>query len=265
MEQAQKGEEFIEAVERIGKNCGGKLDWNLTNAMLTVVDVEMEAAISVAKTKLNEKRNLIGLCIGAGGMFSILPEADFDTFLLVDQNAAVVNFNKLLGKLLRSEIKDPLKYLLTRILQREDCPETMINELREERMYAIIKLLLEEDEQRLGRFHWSKPQRRSIVRERLQETAIGYILADITAEKFGQVLAETLARQGRTIDFLNLTNVHEDNWINGDMAFLRKWPISPNAVVMFSSHKQVGPNHYPKSEIVFSLDEYLKRVNEDRS
>lgn len=244
-------------------NGEGELDWNLTDGMLAINDTHMAEAVDQIKEKVGHGKEMTGICIGSGGMLSLLPEFRFNSFVMVDKNAAVINFNKLLDRLISSDVEDPLGHLLTILAKRGESEDTMINELREENMLSLVKFLLEEEADSLGKYHWSRRERRQVTRDALRRTPVDYIWADIAAKQFGRSLAEVFAKADQKIDFLNMTNVHI--WIDGGMSFLKSWPIAAEPIILFSSHRNVGLGSYPKVEIAFSLDQYLEKTGDGKT
>lgn len=200
------------------------------------------------KANLAEKYGGIGVFVGSGGLFSLLPDLPLDVAVLVDIDPSILKFHRMLEqKILESGSPEEVKsWLASEEIARE---------------YPVINQLLDEAD-KFGELHWTNPARFQKVQNALRKRHVVYIAADVVNEEFGQALTHVADTYDEKIRFANFTNVH--SYVSsGAMGILSTWPFDKNAAIIYSSKKDVELGHFSKMYLVNSAQEYIEEANKD--
>jgi len=177
----------------------------------------------------------VGLVIGSGGIFSLLPEMKpIKAVIVVDNDKLVLEFNKFLSKQILSG--EGVREIFIAILHSMYSSKDWLNHR------PPVEDLLSERE-KYGVFHWTNENRLEEVRSALRNIPLVFVAADLRHKSFVAELKRTIFNQsGLGISFANFTNVHE--WVlgtpfNGNpfdytMDYLSVLPWFPNTPILYS-------------------------------
>ena len=211
---------------------------------------------------LKSKHGGIGIFIGSGGVFSMLPDLLISKTLIVDNNPAVHEYSRMIeSSIIESktpgEVWDQLnnpklgdKFKISKDLRKE------------EYMTEINLGLVNREAEQYGKDHWTDPSRFNFVKAALIENPPVYLIADVTNSAFEAKLQEVSNKLEAKIVVANFSNVHQ--WIDPKTrGFMEKWPFNDDPVILFSNHKGQMTGDYPKMQIVRSVHDYISEAKQD--
>lgn len=211
------------------------------------------------KEVLVGKQGEFALLIGSGGVLSILPDLPTNTVLVVDKNPAVLEYNQMVQTLvLESDSPEEVWEKLSG-LNLEDRFQ-VVKDIRSERYREEINLaLINKEAREYGDYHWTSPDRFHQVKEALKRKDIVYVSADVVDEGFSQALQELAKKYNTAITFANFSNLH--SWLEPKtMEFIKNWPFSKNAAILYSCHKGALLGDYPRMHIAQNPEEYIRET-----
>lgn len=218
--------------------------------------------------KIRERRQQapggLGLVIGSGGIFSLLPHLDLDGVIIADRNPAVLSVAKLTGACIAASdtpeaaVDKLFGYLpATAIHDHKALPLSDALDLD-----GVAKAEFKTEKTGIGRRHWSNEVAFPKAKEAIESTAIGFANRDVTTFDFFIELNDILETTGIPLNYVNFSNIH--NWLGGNLRKLRNIAelLNPYATIQFSSYQPQLP--YEVSLGVLStgaFPEYCRRVN----
>jgi hypothetical protein len=212
--------------------------------------------------QLRPKKGGIGIFIGSGGLFSMLPDLPITTALVIDKNVAALEVKKIETDAI-IESDSPEKALQRLIGSESRKQHIIFSEV--DKLFEGVDLttgFIKKEAQQYGEYHWSHSSRFNQVKDALREKTIIPIVANITNPHFGTSLNEIADRYNEKIIFSNFTNVH--TWIKYiPMDFIRKWPFASDAAILYASHKDTLWGDWPKMHLAKTYEDYIAQSTAD--
>jgi len=212
--------------------------------------------------KLTEKRGQkpggVGLAIGSGGTFSLLPFLGLDGMILVDINPAVLGFTQFVGDCI-SQAQSP-----------EHAKEIILNDLPPElheldpesylhispSISTIAALKLQREARLFGDIHWSNPEAFPRVQEAIAATNVTYANRSIVSSYFYSELNTVLGQTEQPLTYVNFSNVH--HWLSSTRPFATLERIAdPDAAIQYSVHPTKATSPNLEARIADSFPHYL--------
>lgn len=225
-------------------------------------DEGYQAIMPALHDHLATKQSGIGIFIGSGGLFSLLPELLTDVNLVLDKNRAVLELNELIAKLIKesSSPNEVLQKLGAAYLRNRSPVLKNLDKTYDE--IDVTAGFLKHESLQYGKYHWTHPSRFKLVQEFLRKKPIVNIAVDITNQDLGTAFNSIAQHYDLKIPFANFTNVHA--WIRPiPMDFIKHWPFEPDAAILYSSHKDGLVGDWPKMYLVKSPEEYIFQTKMD--
>ncbi len=191
-----------------------------------------------------QKPGGIGLAIGSGGSFSLLPFLDLEGIILVDVNPAVLGFTQFVGDCIaQAQNPDHAKEMIIHELPQD------LHELELQRNSPLLPTLnhiaaekLQREASYFGDIHWTNPHAFPGVQEAIAQTTVAYANRNITSAAFYAELSTVLRKVGEPLTYLNFSNVHHFLASTRPLQGLERL-ADPEATVQYSTHplKDGGP------------------------
>ena len=208
-----------------------------------------EKMLSTVVPTIAEKRAQapggIGLIIGTGGIFSLLPSLDLEGVIMVDKNPSVLRFSRFLADTIR-EAQTPLEVeeAVTSFTETDYFTQWMQNrtfsiatrDVSSRRHFAIyLERTLDSEKRYFADVHWSNPDRFREAQETLQHTPIIFINADLNDSTFTGSVADILGTYNAPLSYVNLTNAHVHPW-KVSLEALDMLPITDQTTIQYSDY-----------------------------
>lgn len=229
----------------------------------------VSAVIPTIAEKRAQAKGGIGLVVGTGGIFSLLPSLDLDGVIMVDKNPSVLRFSRFLADTIR-EAQTPLEVeqAVASFTETDYFTQWMQNrtfsisdrDFSSRRHFAIyLERTLRSEKRYFADVHWSNSDRFKKAQETLQRTPIIFTNADLNNPTFTGSVADILGTYNAPLSYLNLTNAHVHPW-RVSLEALDLLPITDQTTIQYSDFYDPtgGTIEQLHMMVAPSFDEYRK-------
>ncbi len=226
-----------------------------------------EAGLSLSVPLLERRRQEaqggIGLVIGTGGIFSLLPSLGLDGVIMVDINPAVLEFSQHVGEAIKNtQTPWQAEGVIFDYDSPGNFPAQMNIKNRELYVHSFFETKFTDEVRNFGKYHWRNLGRFPLAKKKTEETPIVYVTADVTNPLFGQRLGNALSHFGQTLSYVNFSNIHH---FPKSLDFVDNLPVQESTTIQFSSFEGVAIEmDCPRVHIAASMEDYKARTSKDR-
>lgn len=205
-----------------------------------------------------KKTGGVGLAIGSGGTFSLLPFLGLDGIVLVDINPAVLGFTQFVGECIVTaqspeHAKEMIIHELPSDLHELD-PESYLHISPSINHIAARKL--QREAALFGDIHWSNPNAFPRVQDAIAEIPFAYANRNIVSPTFYTELNTVLGKVDQPLTYLNFSNVH--HWLTSTQPFQGLQKLTdPEATVQYSVHPTDAYGANLEAKVADSFGQYL--------
>jgi hypothetical protein len=193
--------------------------------------------LDLIKRKRLQSPGGIGLIVGSGAIYSLLPHLDLDAVILVDRNPAVLGVAALTGACIVSS--ETPKEAVTRLFT--DFPENLHDSqsfplTARYELNPLIRSDFDVEKSLFRQKHWTTEDAFPRAKATTDSTMIGLANRDITTPDFARELRDLLDVTGLPLTYLNLSNVH--SWIGGELRKLVSIArlLDPHVTIQYSRY-----------------------------
>lgn len=203
----------------------------------------LNAVLPTIVAKRAQAKGGIGLVVGTGGIFSLLPSLDLEGVIMIDKNPSVLRFSKFLADaVMQAQTPLEVEEAVTSFTETDYFTQWMQNRtfsistrnVSSRRHFATyLEGTLASEKRYFEDAHWSNPDRFRQAQEALLRTPIIFINVDLNDPTFTGSIADILGTYNSPLSYLNLTNAHAYPW-RVSLEALDLLPITDQTTIQYS-------------------------------